>query len=284
MNDSTNPRAIDVIEHLLVVCQDGVDGYRRAAEDVPRGPVKDFLASASAKREELASVLTNALVALGHKPRHHGSVTAAAHRRWLDAVAAVGRGSPEGVLAECRRGEQQSLGAFAAALGAELPGEADRVVREAFQRLLGASAALDEVTGHFAAGALTADVAGHVSDIMNRKLLYIGEGDRLSLAKAKILEFGVTAVPVLDDEHRPVGIVSLRDLLGNGEPKATSPAQVVAGRATIREGARILAEADVHHLVVVDDGGVAIGIVSSVDFVRAFSGAPPRHPAPFAAY
>src|SRR5262249_37734738 len=110
------------------------------------------------------------------------------------------------------------------------------------------------------------------------------EGDRISLAKAKILEFGVTAVPVLDEEHRPVGIVSLRDLLANGEARATSPAQVVSGSATLREGARGLAEKDVHRLRVGDDHGVAIGIVSSVDFVRAFIGSAPRHPAPFAAY
>jgi uncharacterized protein (TIGR02284 family) len=284
MNESTDTKAIDVIEHLLVVCQDGVDGYRRAAEDVPKGRVKDFLASASAKREELASVLTNALVGLGHKPAHHGSVAAAAHRRWLDAVATVGRGSANGVLEECRRGEQQSLAAFTAALGRDLPEDAHRVVRDVFQRLLQASAALNQVAADLEVGAPEADRAGRVSDIMNPKLLYIREGDRLALAKAKILEFGVTAVPVLDDEHRPVAVVSLRDLVAHGEPVATSPARVVKGSATIREGAKVLAEAGVHHLVVVDEQGVALGMVSSVDFVRAFSGVAPRHPAPFAGY
>jgi uncharacterized protein (TIGR02284 family) len=283
MSQRSESRATDLIEHLLVVCQDGADGYRRAAEDVPKGPVKDFLASASAKREELASVITNALVALGRKPSHHGSVAAAAHRRWLDAVAAVGRGSPAGVLEEGRRGEQQSLGAFVAALGGQLPEDVQRVVRDVFQRLLGATAALEEFADAFAAGTLDS-VTHRVSDIMNPKLLYIREGDRLALAKTKILEFGVTAVPVLDDEHRPVAMVSLRDLIAEGEPTATSPARVVAGSATLREGARVLAEADVHHLVVVDDRGVAIGIVSSIDFARAFVGSAPRHPAPFAAY
>jgi CBS-domain-containing membrane protein len=121
-----------------------------------------------------------------------------------------------------------------------------------------------------------------VADIMNRKLLYISEGDRLSLARGKIIEFGITAVPVLDEDHRPVGIVSLRDLGNDGDRvRASSPVRVVRGGATVEDGARALAEYDLHHLVVVDDAGVAIGMVSAVDFVRALVGAPATHPRAF---
>ena len=61
-------------------------------------------------------------------------------------------------------------------------------------------------------------------DIMNAKLLYIGQGDRLSLARRHILQFGVTAVPVLDETHRPVGVVSLRDLQrGDDELQLRAP-------------------------------------------------------------
>ena len=51
--------------------------------------------------------------------------------------------------------------------------------------------------------------------------------------------------------------------------------------ATIEEGAKKLAESDYHHLVVVDDKGVAVGMVSSLDFVRALVGLEPRHPDKF---
>ncbi len=110
-----------------------------------------------------------------------------------------------------------------------------------------------------------------VADIMNPKLLYIQEGDRLSLARAQIVKFGVTAVPVLDTEHRPVGVVSLRDL----DP---------ADHGGVEEGARLLAEHGVHHLVVVDEQGIAVGMVSALDFIRAFVREPPHHPVPFERY
>ncbi len=121
-----------------------------------------------------------------------------------------------------------------------------------------------------------------VSEIMNPKLLYIGERDRLGLARRYILQFGVTAVPVLDDEHRPVGVVSLRDIDRNPDDvQASSTVATVKDTDTVEEAARQLAATDYHHLVVVDAKGVAVGMVSAVDFLRALLGMEPRHPKAF---
>lgn len=122
-----------------------------------------------------------------------------------------------------------------------------------------------------------------VADIMNPKLLYLRDGDRLALVREQILKFGITAVPLLDDEHRPVGVVSLRDVVG-GSITPTSPAQTIEATASIEDGARALAESSLHHLVVVDDKGVAVGMVSAVDFLRAMTGLAPRHPEQFERY
>lgn len=128
-------------------------------------------------------------------------------------------------------------------------------------------------------------MAKTVGEIMNAKLLYIREGDRGSLARRHILEFGITAVPVLDDTHRPVGVVSLRDLEREGDDvQPRGPALTVRDTDSVEAGARKLAESDVHHFVVVDDKGVAVGMVSSSDFIRALLGMEPRHPKAFAGY
>lgn len=121
-----------------------------------------------------------------------------------------------------------------------------------------------------------------VRDIMNAKLLYISQGERPSLARRHILSFGVTAVPVLDETHRPVGVVSLRDLQRtDDEVQPPSIVATVKETDTIEEGAKKLAATDFHHLVVVDAKGVAVGMVSSVDFLRALLGLEPRHPKAF---
>jgi CBS-domain-containing membrane protein len=123
-----------------------------------------------------------------------------------------------------------------------------------------------------------------IADIMNPKVLYLREGDRLTHVRRMILQFGVSAVPVLDETHRPVGVVSLRDIVADQQATMSSPAKTVRANATLAEGARALADADVHHLVVVDDEGIAVGMVSAIDLVRAFADRPSRHPPAFDRY
>ena len=122
-----------------------------------------------------------------------------------------------------------------------------------------------------------------VKDIMNPKLLYIRDGDRIALARRHIIEFGVTAIPVLDETHRPVGIVSLRDLARDDGERFEPTGQVKTVKETdgVEDAARALAESPYHHLVVVDDKGCAVGMVSSLDFLRDLLGLPPRHPTAF---
>jgi CBS domain-containing protein len=121
-----------------------------------------------------------------------------------------------------------------------------------------------------------------VRDIMNAKLLYVRDGDRMTLVRSTIVQFGVTGVPVLDENHRPVGFVSLRDIDGEGHRIRTSePAVTVRDTDSIADGAKKLAASSCHHLVVVDEKGVAVGMVSAVDFLRALTGVEVRHPPRF---
>lgn len=121
-----------------------------------------------------------------------------------------------------------------------------------------------------------------VREIMNPRLLYVCDGDRTTLVRAQILKFGVTGVPVLDEAHRPVGFISLRDLADDDERVHVScPAVTVRDTETIEEAAKRLAASTLHHLVVVDAGGVAVGMVSALDLLRALAGVPSQHPARF---
>lgn len=121
-----------------------------------------------------------------------------------------------------------------------------------------------------------------VRDIMNPKLLYVRDGDRMTPVRAQILRYGVTGVPVLDDDHRPVGFVSLRDLATEEDQvRVSCPPVTVRDTESIEAAARKLAESTLHHLVVVDAKGIAVGMVSAVDLLRALVGVPPKHPPRF---
>jgi CBS domain-containing protein len=121
-----------------------------------------------------------------------------------------------------------------------------------------------------------------VRDIMNPQLLYVTEGDACDAVRDKLVQFGVTGAPVLDPSYRPVGFVSLRDLVGDRSTvMAMHPAFTTRAEESVENAARALATANLRHFVVIDAAGTAVGVVSALDFVRALSGLPPRHPPRF---
>ncbi|WP_394842364.1 CBS domain-containing protein [Pendulispora brunnea] len=119
-----------------------------------------------------------------------------------------------------------------------------------------------------------------VRDFMNPKLVYLREGDPAELALHPILNFGITAVPVVDEDYRPVGIVSLRDLADPQRRghRVSQPVETISADAPISLAAVALSDADVHHLVVVDDKKRAVGMISTLDVIRAMLGIRAKHP------
>ncbi len=129
-------------------------------------------------------------------------------------------------------------------------------------------------------------MALRVSEIMNGELFSVGKDDQVDMALRAILLLGITGVPVLDEEGKPLGLVSLRDLVADrpgtkvGE-RMTQPPATVPAEARIGAAARILAGTRYHRLIVVDGDGRAVGMVSSVDIIRGLLGLPVPHPASF---
>jgi len=121
-------------------------------------------------------------------------------------------------------------------------------------------------------------------DIMNRELL----GIRPDLPAAQALDllrtFRVGALPILDEARHPLGVVSLSDLLepgGTAAERMSRPAVCIASSAPVESAARLLARSDMHHVIVVDATGAAVGMISTLDALRALLDLPTRHPATF---
>jgi CBS domain-containing protein len=126
-------------------------------------------------------------------------------------------------------------------------------------------------------------MARSVHEIMNPELVSIRVDSRADETLDTILQFGITAVPVLDAEGRPIGVSSLRDLVRHGPKKApmTTPATTIAMSASVAAAAETMATTNRHHLVVVGSDGKAVGMVSTLDVLRALLGRPTKHPAAF---
>jgi CBS domain-containing protein len=127
-------------------------------------------------------------------------------------------------------------------------------------------------------------MARSVEEVMNRELLAVVPETPVEAIRDLMRTFEISAVPVVDDERRPIGMVAVGAVLdGNGTAgdRMSRPAPCVDASTDIQAAARRLAATDAHHLVVVDGAGVAAGIVSVMDVMRAMLGLPVHHPAAF---
>lgn len=136
-----------------------------------------------------------------------------------------------------------------------------------------------------------------VRDVMTGDVVAVGPDTTFKHIAELLITHGISAVPVVDDQGRPIGVVSEADLLPKQEyaPGRRGPlrvrldpvhrAKVEATRArelmtqapiAVRPGTSVAAAArhllhqHVKRLLVVDDQGRLVGVVSRRDLLRGF--------------
>ncbi|MFE0698820.1 CBS domain-containing protein [Streptomyces sp. NPDC058872] len=118
-----------------------------------------------------------------------------------------------------------------------------------------------------------------VADLMTPTAVAVQRGTSFKEIARLLDEYGVTAVPVVDEEDRPVGVVSEADLLrrhttkgGSSTAEGMMSSPVVTARPswTAIEAARLMERHRVKRLPVVDAQGRLIGVLSRSDLLRMF--------------
>ncbi len=120
-----------------------------------------------------------------------------------------------------------------------------------------------------------------ISTLMTVRTQTIAADDTVQAIEAFLTRQGLHWAPVLGDRGELIGVISDVDLVRfhfeKRDPLATAAWQLcsyrpltVNPRATVQEVARLMVEAHLHHVVVAEDGAIR-GVVSSLDFVKAFA-------------
>ncbi|MFJ4205692.1 CBS domain-containing protein [Streptomyces sviceus] len=137
-----------------------------------------------------------------------------------------------------------------------------------------------------------------VGDLMTTAVVSVRRDMGFKDIVQHLTEHDITAVPVVDDQSRPIGVVSEADLLRKQENQAdpgghltaahllptesakaqaltaeglmTSPAVTARPEWSVVEAARAMAHHHVKRLPVVDDLGRLVGIVSRDDLLHVF--------------
>jgi CBS domain-containing protein len=147
-----------------------------------------------------------------------------------------------------------------------------------------------------------------VRDVMTFHAVFVSPGDTVTHALEVMNDNRVASLPVVDDANRCLGIVSASDILTLAEERGADIERMsvtegieqelllehfdsidlsdtlvddlmtplpfdVAPEAPLTEAAKRMIENDVHHLVVTERRDQFLGIVSSMDIVRAVADA-----------
>ncbi|KAA6215721.1 CBS domain-containing protein [Streptomyces filamentosus] len=118
-----------------------------------------------------------------------------------------------------------------------------------------------------------------VAELMTPTAVSVGRQTPFKEIVRLLDEFDITAVCVVDEENRPLGVVSEADLVrrhaaGSGTDTAgalmSSPAVVAHPDWSVVRAARVMNRAEVKRLPVTGTDGRVVGVLSRSDLVRLF--------------
>jgi CBS domain-containing protein len=130
------------------------------------------------------------------------------------------------------------------------------------------------------------------ADLMTRNPLSVNEAATLRDAALFLTTKDISAAPVINEAGRPVGVISLADIVRSVHASEVSDTLLPL---TVREAmtpvvffvrpdtpvgsvVRDLLDCSVHRLFVVDDNEVLIGVISTLDLLRSWDEAPTGAP------
>lgn len=114
-----NEKAIEKLNHLIAIANDGTYGYENAAEDVNDTTLKQMFRQYSIERSQYAEDLKREVSVLGGSPDKGGGPLGALHRTWMDIKSTITSGDREALLKTCITGEEAAVNAYTEALNEE---------------------------------------------------------------------------------------------------------------------------------------------------------------------
>ena len=104
------PDYINDLKHLLAICNDGKEGYRKAAEHAESPRLKELFTNYSEQRERFAGDIRTVIEGMGDTyDNQKGGPMGAAFRVWMDLLSALTAKDNYAMLNSCITGEVSAL-------------------------------------------------------------------------------------------------------------------------------------------------------------------------------
>jgi len=110
--ENTLKEATEGLNHLIIIANDGKEGYAQAADNVDNPLLKAVFTRLSTERAEFAAELRTLVVATGAEPESGTGPLGALHRVWVDIKTSFVTNDNKSVLQECIRGDETAVSAY----------------------------------------------------------------------------------------------------------------------------------------------------------------------------
>jgi uncharacterized protein (TIGR02284 family) len=131
-----NHDVIAVLKDLIETSEDGIEGFRTAADSVDDATARALFLSRVPTIERGVTDLKGEIRRLGGSTEQHGSVAGALHRGWINLKSAITSKNEASVIAECERGEEHAASVYEQALRKELPAETRSLIDRQYRGVL----------------------------------------------------------------------------------------------------------------------------------------------------
>jgi uncharacterized protein (TIGR02284 family) len=128
-----NAEVVSVLNDLIQTCEDGIHGFRTAADAVKNPAAKALFASRLPKIELGERELKAEVRRLGGDPDKSGTVAGAMHRGWINLKSAITGKNEEAIVMECERGEEHATHAYEDAMQKDLPAETRTIIERQYR-------------------------------------------------------------------------------------------------------------------------------------------------------
>lgn len=120
---------IDVLNTLLEINNDRIEGYKTASEETTESDLKELFSTLSATSARCKSQLIAEIEKLGGVPTEQTRTTGKFYRVWMDIKSALTGKDRKAILNSCEFGEDVAVGTYAKVLLKDLDADIEYVIR-----------------------------------------------------------------------------------------------------------------------------------------------------------
>jgi len=124
---------IDTLNDLISSCLDSMEGFSKAAKGAHSDRLRDRFVRIAKERSDFADELSGQVKELGGTPAESAHLSGIQHEGWRELEESIRPKDDMSFLAECEKGEENTLRHYETALTHELPPAARAMVER--QRL-----------------------------------------------------------------------------------------------------------------------------------------------------